>query len=150
MNTPTVTIVKSISFSTEEWHNPSLVQIVLSMEELHRIASVMSLVKENDLFSAQIEVGTYTLYQEGEQEGQLGEESDWKDGGAKWIIYEGAFYFYAQNSYDSRWQVESESLTFEEVFALFEPSDRYEPTEEQTYVLFGEQACKILQEDGAE
>jgi len=112
----TVTIKKAIAFKTNEYsETPEVVKIEFTPETLHRIATIQSLVKQYDLFSAKIEVmDKFTLLDADGNESQ-----EWFTREGTFIIYIDSFYFYAQSKWDSSDQIESEQITCEEIWLLF-------------------------------
>lgn len=97
--------------SNDRMSYPESVEIRFDAEDYDRIARVSILVKENNLHSARIDAGGYHLLDDD------GNESDFNDDQAQFIIYGDSFVFYCQDS--DCCQIESESISFEEIIAGF-------------------------------
>ena len=113
-----VTLKKSIAFTSNgNDMAPTLATLEFTPDTLTRIARVQCLVKENNLFSAKIEIpDKVELFDEVDGLAQI---SEWRYDFATFSIFDDTFYFYAQNKWDSSCQIESEAITLDEIYPLF-------------------------------
>ena len=121
---PKVSITKPIIFNTNEYSEaPQFVKLEFTPETLHRIATIQCLIKQYDLYSAHIEIpDSFTLMDDCEKDGGENLENDsWRLSGETFLIYERAFYFVAQNTFDATDQIESEEISIDEINLLFKP-----------------------------
>ena len=116
-----VSLNKSIAFTTDQsGESPTCVSLQFTPDTLTRIAKVQILVKKNDLFSAKIEIpDKVKLLNEAYDGDELPQPSDWRYDFATFIVFPDSFYFFAQNKWDSACQIESDEITLEEIYPLF-------------------------------
>lgn len=110
------TLIKPVLFVTNEYaENPTHVRLTFDEKDYDRIVRVMILVKEHDLFSANIDFSAELLEEVGEGEY---EESDFKPGVSFLTCYQNNCYLNVQNSYDSSIQFETDEITLDEILEL--------------------------------
>lgn len=106
-------MIKEIAFRTD--YSASLdikkLDIVLSEQDKENIAKAQAIVKDNRFISSiKIDISGSVKYLSDEDQ----EVEDWRVDVEYFIVYSNAFYYYAQNKWDSGDYIESEELYLEE------------------------------------
>ena len=121
-------IVSDICFRSNEYSGaPNTVVLAFTGDDLHRIATAMSVKKQYGFTSIKIDAPEYTLYDESDDIGDRiddeSEPSDWPDEGGDLIVFGDCVVFYSQSKYDSGDQIESNSISFEEIMEGFKETE---------------------------
>lgn len=102
-------MIKEIAFRTDNSSSYEIekLDIVLSEQDKDNIAKAQVIVKDNKFISnIRIDVsGSVKYLSEGDQEVE-----DWRVDVEQFIVYSNAFYYYAQNKWDSGDYIESDEL----------------------------------------
>jgi hypothetical protein len=106
-------MIKEITFRTDNSSSYEIekLDIVLSEQDLINIKKAQRIMKEKRFISSiRIDVlGSVTYLSEADQEVE-----DWRVDVEQFIVYSNAFYYYAQNKWDSGDYIESEELYLED------------------------------------
>jgi hypothetical protein len=144
MKTPATIKVPISWFSCDYSETPFAVGINITKNLVARIKDAQNAIKEHKFNSVSISVDT--VFKNDED----GSRSKWLPDVENLKITSYGIYYYAQNKYDSADQIESNSLTEIKIFnkLLNEKSKKEKDSEKTIYILFGEEACNILDNDG--
>jgi hypothetical protein len=105
-------MIKEIAFRTDNSSSYEIekLDIVLSEQDKYNIKESQAIIKSNKFISSiRIDVSGSVIYLSDEDQ----EVEDWRVDVEQFIVYSNAFYYYAQNKWDSGDYIESEELYLE-------------------------------------